>query len=271
VVLAPGAEAEVVADPGCALRVQLKHGALAAELGNLRPGSLRVETELGDVLVRGTTFSVDMEDELRVVLLSGAVELIDRDQVAARMSPGKALRREAPRAAPALSEASAEDARRVNGLLRGAAQTPVSVPEQSVSSDKAENARPVQPRELRQARGADLIAEAEAARREGDDARARALYVQAAQKPGADAEVALLRHAGFELESGSAQEAERLLTEHQRRFARSRLAAEAAWIHVRALQAMGDREAMRGAARNLTKQFAGTPQARAAQRLLEQP
>jgi hypothetical protein len=269
--------------------VQLRRGSLAAELGDLRPGSLRVQTELGDVLVRGTTFSVDLVEaegaareqdasELRVVLLSGAVELIDRDRVAARMSPGKALRRAARRGPPSLHEASAEDARKVSRLLRaepteasavGASERPLDV----VAGDPVREPRASEEptREQRPARVTDLLAAAEAARREGDGARARALYAQAAQKPGPDSEVALLRHAGFELESGKGPEAEKLLTEHRRRFPRSRLAAEAAWIHVRALQAIGDREGTRGAARDLIRQFAGTPQARAAERLLSQP
>jgi len=256
-------------DAGCALRVQLARGSLAAELGDLRPGSLRVQTDLGDVLVRGTTFSVDLQEDLKVVLLSGAVELVERERVTARLSPGKALRR-ARRGAPILSEASSEDAQRVTGLLRTRGAEHASPSEERVETpDSAEEEDLI--RTPRATRGTSVLAEAEAARREGDLGRARTLYARAAQRGSADAEVALLRHAGFEIESGQASLATKLLAEHRRRFPRSRLAAEAAWIHVRALQAMGDREGTRRAARDLTEQFAGTPQAGAAQRLLEQP
>ncbi len=272
VVLASGAEATAVVDAACALRVRLTRGALAAELGDLRPGSLRVQTDLGDVLVRGTTFSVDLREELKVVLLSGAVEFVERERVTARLSPGNALRR-ARRGEPTLSEASPEDAQRVKGLLRAKqaerAPTPTPTEERAEQPDALEEEALV--RGSRSTRGASALSEAEAARREGDFGRARALYAQAAQRGSADAEVALLRHAGFEIERGEASTADKLLAAHRRRFPRSRLAAEAAWIHVRALQAMGDREGTRRAARDLIKQFAKTPQAVAAQRLLEQP
>ena len=200
-VLAEGAEALARLGAGCALSVELARGSLAAELGNLRPGSLRVHTQLGDVQVRGTTFSVDLDHGLHVVLLSGAVELVDDGNVALTMAPGKALRRGARRALPSVSEASQDEARMVSTLLRSARRAPV---EPAVTDDPPEVDPITRPndstRNAAAARSPGLLAEAEAARRQGDTQRARTLYAQAEQASNADAEVALLRHAGFELE-----------------------------------------------------------------------
>ena len=271
VVLAEGAEATARVGAGCALSVELTRGSLAAELGNLRPGSLRVHTSLGDVQVRGTTFSVDVDDGLHVVLLSGAVELVDDGHVALKMAPGKALRRGVRRAAPAVSNASNDEARMVSTLLSSDKRTeePSAVDPAPTPPPIAKSDAPI--RNAATARSLDLLAEAEAARRQGDTPRARALYAQAEQAANADAEVALLRHAGFELDTDNPAAAEKILAEHRRRFPRSRLAAEAAWIGVRALKTSGDQAATRAAARELLMAFPNTPQARAAQHLLEQP
>jgi len=263
VVLAPGAEASAQQDGACALSVRLERGSLAAELADLRPGTLKVQTPLGDVLVRGTTFSVELGDALHVVLLEGAVELLDEARVAARMTPGRALRRAAPHAAPMLTRASSEDAARVTGILRAQPASAAPEPAAPAADEPA--------REPRAPRSAEGLAAAEAARREGDVARARLLYAQAEQAGRPDAEIALLRHAGFEIDVKNPGAADKLLAEHQRRFPQSRLSAEAAWIGVRSLQAQGQREPTRARAQALVRAFPGTPQARAAQRLLERP
>lgn len=272
IVLAEGAEAVVKQGAACALGVELVRGSLAAELGDLRPGSLKVRTNLGDVQVRGTTFSVDVEDGLHVVLLSGAVELLDDGTVTLKMAPGKALHRSARRTPPALSDASAEDARQVARLLRPArSQAPESTRAHEAPTGDSPPHADEPSRATPPGRSMGLLGEAEAARKQGHSQRARALYGQAARANHADAEVALLRHAGFEIEASDPAAAEQLLAEHRRRFPRSRLAAEAAWLGVRAIQVEGDRTAMREAARELIRRFAETPQARAAQRLLDQP
>ncbi|MFT3927703.1 MAG: FecR domain-containing protein [Myxococcales bacterium] len=273
-----GADAEVRAtrDAACALGIELTRGAVAAELHDLRPGSLSVRTSFGDVRVRGTTFSVEVGTDLRVVLVSGAVDLVDEGEVALRMAPGKALQRRARRADARLTAASREDVQRVEDLLHAPARGPVTAPAPAEPSASALPALPeIATREGVRGGSAprrpDLLGEAEAARRKGENERARALYVQAQQAGQANAEVALLRHAGFELELANPRAAEELLTEHHRRYPESHLAAEAAWLGVRMRSATGDVAAARAAAGALLRDFPDAPQARAARRMLAEP
>lgn len=265
VVLAEGARASV-SQADCEITLELSAGALAAELNNLRPGSLRVRTELGDVRVRGTTFSVDLEQGLQVVLLEGRVELSSQGEPTLALSPGKTLRRRARRAQAVIEDSTSRDSQAVTSLLKESAPTPAMQP----VLPKAPAAQPETSRAPR-ARPSDLLGQAEAARRSGDKESARAFYAQAQRGSHRDAEVALLRHAGFELEQSDAAGALSLLAEHARRFPRSRLSAEAAWLDVRARDATGDHAAARASAQDLVRRFPATPQARAAQRLLDLP
>lgn len=267
VVLADGAQASATIE-GCAITVELTQGALAARLGNLSPGSLRVRTSLGDVQVRGTTFSVDVADGLQVVLLEGRVELSSEGEPTISMTPGKTLRRKGRTERAVVLQSSAVEAQGVSTLMEGrravrhadARSEPADEPEDLPATNPPARARP-----------SDLLGQAEAARRSGDGPRARALYGRAQHANNADAEVALLRHAGFELEEAHPKAAQGLLAAHRQRFPRSRLAAEAAWLEVRARDASGDHVGARTSAQRLVERFPNTPQAHAARRLLDRP
>jgi Tfp pilus assembly protein PilF len=60
-----------------------------------------------------------------------------------------------------------------------------------------------------------------------------------------------------------------VLSAYEQRFARGALRADAAWMRVRVAERSGDRAAARSAARQLVAAHPGSPQARAARRLLE--
>jgi hypothetical protein len=117
----------------------------------------------------------------------------------------------------------------------------------------------------------ELLAEGERARKQGRPSLARRCYAAAADGGNADAEVALLRWARFELDHEALDRAGALLARHAREYARPTLAAEAAWLEVQVLAARGDNERARAAAEALIRAHATTPQARAARAWLRQP
>jgi hypothetical protein len=277
VVLAPGAQARVVTGGSCELRLELRQGTLAAELSNLRPGTLRVQTALGDVVVHGTTFSVQVGDTLEVVLEEGAVALERPDAPTQALRPGQTLRRESGKAPARVASVASEQRRALTRLLAAepsGREPPHAAAPDAAVVDTGHTQRPLPgaaERTQPAARSLDLLGAAEAARRQGDTDAARALYRRAAASTEGSAEIALLRHARLELADTQPAQAQALLAEHARRFPNSRVAAEASWLEVQAFEQSGEVAQARARARRLLTRFPGTPQARAAQALLDAP
>ncbi len=111
--------------------------------------------------------------------------------------------------------------------------------------------------------------EAEAARRSGDLARARALYRQLGGGRGPTAEGAWIRLARLELEQGDPRAARQALA-RRARFGRGFFDAEARWLEVRAREAAGDLAGATREARGLVEAHPGTPQSTAAEAWLAQ-
>lgn len=247
VVLAADAQARVSRSEACALEIALARGFLAAELHDLRPAELRVRTPLGAVEVHGTTFSVRVDDALEVVLLEGAVQLEETS-----LTPNHALTRRAHER-PQLAALRREQAEALRALL---SPPPISATPATPQEPEPE---PEPTPKLRSA--TELLAAAERERRQGDVARARALYREAGGAEGADAEVALLRWARFELDRSEPEAALNVLARHRTRFGRARLGAEASFLEVQALKLLGrDAEATQRM-KLLRRRYPDSPQA----------
>jgi hypothetical protein len=255
----------------CELTLALSGGSLAGDLQKLVPASLHVRTELGEIVVRGTRFAVHADGALEVILLSGRVDVLAPDKTRVQLEPGKVFTRTANRAL--LVPVTKEHALRVAQLLESAqapsaAASPATVPSAAARKDPGEVTR-VEPKSVRSS--ADLLAAAEAERRHARLAQARALYRETGMRDDENAEVALLRWTGLELDAGDAAAARDVLALHARRFEKSRLRVEALWLSVRVRQALGDRAGAYAAARQLAASFPNTAQAEAARRLLASP
>lgn len=275
------ADLRIVASGPCELTIGLGRGMLAADLHNLRPARLRVSTELGDVEVRGTTFSVrvDRQDRsLEVVLLHGAVDVVS-EQRTDHLTPGHTLRRQ-KRVAAARIEPSSDPAKlAVQALIASvppaaAAAATESAPSgdtlvQVKSADGGAQEGATKPAPVRSA--TELLARAERERRAGQLDTARALYREAGALRGADAEVALLRWARLELSAHAPTAARDVLARYRQHFARGRLAAEASWLELRTLEELGQTAEAKAVARKLIASFPDSPHAQAAQRVLSAP
>ena len=283
------AQLRIVSATPCTLTIALARGTLAGDLHALRPATLRVQTALGDVEVRGTRFSVRLSEgdgSLEVALLRGAVDVVT-DRERSRLAPGQVLRRKA-HGPPKVDRVSEPAARTIAALideLDAAAAEPVQRPAQEtvapaaashvdgsslLAGDASDSLSAAKPAE--EARSStELLAAAERERRAGRLSAARALYREAGTRKGADAEVALLRWARLELSTEEPTAARDVLARYRQRFADGRLRAEASWLELRALQDLGREPAAREAARQLIEEFPDSPHAKAAQRLLSEP
>jgi TolA-binding protein len=273
---------QIVSSTPCELTIALTRGMVAGDLHDLRPARLRVLTALGDVEVRGTTFSVRVDEAdraLEVVLVHGAVDVVKGDQLA-RLMPGQTLRR-AARAAPRLQANTESAAVAIEALIAGSTaasgpRTPelssppkTPGPSEPRASDAAVSDAPPRPSAAPSA--TELLASAERERRAGRLDAARAAYREAGTRRGADAEVALLRWARLELSAHAADAARDVLGRYRKRFTDGRLAAEASWLELRALEELGDIAAARAVARQLIQAYPDSPHAHAAARLLAAP
>jgi hypothetical protein len=247
----------------CELALRLEAGTLAGELHNLRPARLIIRTAEAEVIVTGTRFSVNSGDTLEVLLASGVVDVHLRDQKSLRLSPGTRLRK-APRAEAATEPLSQTDSQRLSGWL----EPPREHASAAISGETA-SAEPAAKPAVHTPSIRELLDAAEAARRAMRWSAAREAYRSASQGRDADAEIALLRWANMELERRAANAALRVLGEHARRYPRGTLGAEAGWLEVRARLDLGQAERAEQAARKLRAQHAGTPQAKAASKLLD--
>jgi ferric-dicitrate binding protein FerR (iron transport regulator) len=276
----------VVSASACELIIELEHGTLAADMQDLRPARLTVQTRLGDVHVKGTTFSVQLQEQLEVALLKGAVEVVSRREPeraadgalraaadaptveVSRLSPGQQLARASGSARAQIAHVSSEAARVIGELIRPSARmpstgTPVAqapAPEETLPQASS-RARPLPS-------ATQLLASAESARRAGNLVDARASYRLAGALRGADAEVALLRWARLELSDKQPDAAERVLATYQQRFPHGRLGEEASWLSLRTLELLGRHAEASEQARSLMHRFPDSPHARAARRLL---
>lgn len=274
------ADLRIVASSACELTIALRRGMLAADLHNLRPARLRVATELGDVEVRGTTFSVrvDRQDRsLEVVLLHGAVDVVT-EQHTEHLTPGHTLRRHKRASAAHISPSNGPAKLAVEALMASTTSTaPAAAPTvPSIDDARAQHkadagaeeasSKPVSARSA-----TELLARAERERRTGQLDAARALYREAGTLRGADAEVALLRWARLELSAHAPTAARDVLTRYRQRFARGRLAAEAGWLELRTLEELGQKAEAKEVARKLIQTYPDSPHAQAAQRVLSTP
>jgi hypothetical protein len=261
VVSAPDTRVRVLRSDACSLELMLEHGSLAADLHDLRPARVRVQTPLGTVEVRGTTFSVAFDRELEVVLLEGTVELTQPGAERVRLTPGHSARR--ARGRTDVTGVLAQQRAALHALLhppeaREAAPGPAPVPD---AAPESTSARPES--------ATELLVEAERARREGDRTRARAHYRRASRAVGGDAEVALLRWARMELEDARAREARAVLrhyrARHGHQLERARFGAEAIYLEIEILNALGAAEQARARRAELLRRYPDSPQAKAAQ------
>lgn len=276
VVLAPGAQASVTRAESCMLELTLHTGRLAAALHDLRPALLSVRTPLGAVEVHGTTFSVQVDGGLEVVLLEGAVELLEDGVAPVPLAPGRVLTRSDKASQPRITNADAAQTRRVQELLSPAPKpkptptptpTPQPAPPAPAATAAPEPAPAEQPAEVAdgQRNATALLEAAERERRAGKSHAARALYRQASAQPGGDAEVALLRWARLELTEQRARAAARVLSRYRSRYdERAQLGAEASFLELQTLSALGQHERAQAKAAELIQRYPDSPHARAA-------
>jgi hypothetical protein len=258
-----GSVVQLERSSACELSLRLEAGVLAGDLSNLRPAVLRIRTRLGEVVVRGTRFSVRADSALEVVLLSGTVDVLSPDHTTVHLSPGKLLRKTSTQEPASIAPALHEHEQRLDRLL-----APEQVAPPPSTHDAAAGTSPRI--DVKAAKTtAELLSAAEAARRRGRLVEARALYREAGGRGDENAEVALLRWARLELDSADAKAARSVLERYQQRFPHGRLSTEGAWLQVRALSAQGLQREAREAARSLIARFPNTPQAKAARQLLD--
>jgi len=262
---AEGAELTLIAAQPCVLHVAVRAGTVGVDVHDLNPGRLVLSTPHGDVNVRGTQFSVEVAESLAVHLVSGAVDIADGAQ-RFPLAAGHTLRHR--RAADvSTSPLSDGDRARVAGVLslRSAfsrAELSASQPAPVAADSPAKSAS---------SRGRDFLALAEGARQRGEERIARRYFEQAIHAPAADAEVALLRWARFELAVGRLKTARGLLVRHRRDFPRGVLGAEALWLATSIAEAEQRPSDARRSAAELVQKFPQAPQAEAARKLLARP
>ena len=269
VVATSGASATRMLVEPCTVAIDLQAGRGAVQARDLKGGELRVRTTHGDVVVRGTTFSVNAsEDALAVELVEGSVQVERARRAALTLAAGEALvaRGQTVTRTPLTAQARAT----LLAQLAADAPTPAASAEQVAAPQ--EPAAPEQPEAAPNAQAPppaeSLLARADGARRDGRVADARRLYRKAGGQRGPAAEAAWLRLARMEMERGRERAARAALDAHGRRFASGVLAAEASWIHVQLVQHKGEDAATRAAAKALIRAHPKSPQARAARRLL---
>jgi tetratricopeptide (TPR) repeat protein len=256
----PGSIVRVESSDPCLLSLQLSRGTLAGDLNSLKPAALRVRTAHGSVIVRGTRFSIRADDALEVVLLTGRVDI--EDGRSEQLEPAHVFHKQGKtRRVTAVRPVDADGiARLLSKPARGnqvQAEPAPEVVEPSTAS--AERGKPS---------AGELLSRAEAERKRGRLPEARALYRAASALGGDDAEVALLRWVRLELDAHGYDNARLLLQRHTRAFATGKLRAESAWLGIVLLNARGEYEDARRAARAFLARFPEAPQADAARALV---
>jgi hypothetical protein len=247
------------AQDACRLRVRLSAGRVSVHAKDLGGGELRVTTPGGDVLVHGTTFAVAHDASgLTVDVEEGRVSVARAGrEVASALTGGQRLQLAAG-AEPVIAAlpASARDA-----LLQ-------TLSDQTVDEADAPLGRATSARDAASAE--QLVREATALWKRGEQEQARARFRQAGELRGATAEAAWLALARRELEVGRAQAAKVALAARAARFGEGDLAGEAAGIAFRIALQSGDAAQIRPLAERLQQRYADTPQGDAAARWLRE-
>ncbi len=276
-----------VSGAACRTTIALESGRVTVHADDLGGGRLAVQTDEGEVEVKGTVFSVAADQRaVTVEVTEGRVAWTARG--AAPVFLGAAERVVVERAVAAADAADAtDDVADAQGAVELDAEP---VEDLAVEEDVAaeEDVAP-QPRKRRrrrrrrQVRADEVVAQpsaetvssealvrrAEALRRTGNAAGARAAYRAAGEVGDRTAEAAWIALAQYELELGRPRAALTALRRRARMFASGTLEQEAEWIAVRALAASGQGGRARSKAEQIQRRWPGSPQAGAAKDWLE--
>lgn len=269
----PGTRATVQATDACVTTIALEVGRVVVHADDLGGGALRVRTIDGDVEVHGTVFSVSVEEmRIEIAVTEGRVAWKARGQAPLYLGASESF--VATRAVAANAEDPPEHV--------------VAEVAESVEEDLTERRAPKRRRVRRARRRADpeveapstepaaeepsseaLVRRAEAMRRAGNVAGARAAYRAAGRLGDSTAEAAWIALARYELELGRPRDALDALRRRTRAFRSGNLEQEAEWIAVRALAASGQPDRARTKAEQIRRRWPGSPQAKAAGDWLE--
>lgn len=280
-----GSVVDVVTATPCTITLNLARGDLSVHARDLGGGELNILTPHGTVQVRGTVFSVHADErDFQVDVVEGKVFVQRPAKNGRAFAPVYVAKEQSSRTSvdgftlSALGEGRSDLIRAAVGLAATTAPTiePAAEPEAALplrhSLKRPATVVHVQaklqtverePMSLRK-----RLVEAEALRRKGDVNAARLVYREVGLGKGPTAEAAWLALAKLELDVDNVTAAKAALSQHEARFARGLLGAEAMWIGLRADRLRGDSAAVRNSAARLIKRWPDTPQARAAHAFL---
>ncbi len=269
-VTSAGADVRIDKAEPCTTRISLRSGQIRVFAKDLGGGELRVATRLGDVVVRGTMFSVEQHDDsVSVQVEHGRVSVHHDGRELASVAGGQ--RADIDGTDARLSRLSEADGAALRDtFVAGEARPAVVDPLTGTAARTTQARRPseVKPR-APVASASAVLGAAETRWREGQFVAARAMFRRVGVLAGPTGEAAWVRLARLELNQGHATRALDALRERERRCAGGVLAAEAAWLEVAALdraRRLGPARARAGA---LIARFPGSPQAGAASRFLK--
>lgn len=276
--LALGARAEFVTPPGaeisvdvvepCMTRISLHEGAIAVHAKDLGGGELRIRTQHGDVVVRGTMFRVENDAKgLKVSVEHGRVSVLQGERELASVPGGQRV------------EVVGAGVRRdglTEGELQALRETFVPVEALNLIEEKPAEVPRTTPRKVRSAGratpvpfdAARALKDAETRWRGGDHEGARSLFRKVGAQTSPLGEAAWLRLARLELTRGDVAATLSALSERARRYHRGALGAEATWLEVEALNKVARKSEAQTRARALISEFPDSPQASAARKLL---
>jgi ferric-dicitrate binding protein FerR (iron transport regulator) len=262
----------------CKTTIELSGGTVTVHAKDLGGGELAVRTKDGEVLVHGTIFAVtETGDSLSVEVVEGRVLVAHKAERVTLGAGERLLASELGLARGSLGNDRAKELRAFvvapevvgfDALQPVDSETALRKPSPGATMARAKPG--VEPVDLASTESpdADLLAQAEAARRGQDYSRARELYRQAAQAGGATGEAALVALARMELGLGQATAALDATRRRRERFGQGTLGPEALWIEVRSYRVAGDQERARTLAKELVRTWPSSPQARAADQWL---
>ncbi|MEQ9501642.1 MAG: FecR domain-containing protein [Deltaproteobacteria bacterium] len=280
-----------VSGAACRTTIALESGRVTVHADDLGGGRLAVQTDEGEVEVKGTVFSV-AADERAVTVEVAEGRVVWTARGAGPVFLGASERVVVERAVAAVDEpeASEEVAPDFADAPEAVAPHGADAPE-AVAPDAARAEEDVAPlprkrrrrRRRRQPRSAEvapqppaetvsseaLVRRAEALRRTGNVSGARAAYRAAGEVGDRTAEAAWIALAQYELELGRPRATLTALRRRARMFASGTLEQEAEWIAVRALAASGQSGRARTKAEQIQRRWPGSPQASAAKAWLE--
>jgi hypothetical protein len=264
------------AGDACRVRVRLQTGAVLVHAVDLGGGELRVATDRGDVVVRGTLFRVARaQDALTVEVAEGNVSVVQHGRtLVPAVAAGQRARLVDGQAAVLEPLTAAERAALIARLVLPSAlpSAPGEPRASSAASDDDHASARASGGDASRRSAGRLVQEADGLWREGRLELARARYREAGALHGPTAEAAWLALARRELSAGRAAAAQQALLAYATRFPRGALVAEAAGIGFRAALERGDLALARRQAELLARRYPETVQAEAAKRwLAEQP